>query len=107
MSWEEEITCALFTDYNRMFRKSLLLEASDRVPSKSRAFPLLFLLNTVPIVARGSQTGFEPPKRFPLISPRAGEHHKRAPYPSRPGRVLPPTPAFSYTDQAAETQNTV
>jgi hypothetical protein len=27
--------------------------------------------------------------RFPLISPRAGEHHNRAPFPSRLGRVLP------------------
>jgi hypothetical protein len=62
VSWEEEITCALFTDYNRMFRKSLLLQASDRVRSKSRALPLLFLLNDDAelTVARASQTGFEP-----------------------------------------------
>ena len=80
VSWEEEITCALVTDYSRMFRKSLLLQASDKVPSKSQAFPLLFLLNTMPIVARGSQTGFEPPSDTPLPTVRPG--------PSRPFQAI-------------------
>ena len=33
-SWEEETTCALFTDYNRMFRKSPLLEAYEACTSR-------------------------------------------------------------------------
>jgi hypothetical protein len=40
-SWEEETTCAFLADYNRMFRKSPLLEVSDRLPSKSQGLPLL------------------------------------------------------------------